>query len=78
MRSASVVAAVEYGRALPQPLKRGIADAVRRLYGERAALKYDGMSRAWRMAGAVNAARSRGARGAGGGRDVAHNDAVDV
>src|SRR3954464_7629812 len=42
-----------YGRALPQPLKRGVADAARRLYGERAALKYDGLSRAWRMADVV-------------------------
>ncbi len=39
-----------YGRALPQPLKRGVADAARRLYTQRAALKYDGLSRAWRMA----------------------------
>src|SRR3954468_6838541 len=42
-----------YGRALPQPLKRGVADAARRLYGERAALKYDGLSRAWRMADVI-------------------------
>ena len=39
-----------YGRALPQPLKRGVADAARRLYTQRSALKYDGLSRAWRMA----------------------------
>src|SRR3954452_17734748 len=39
-----------YGRGVPQPIKRGVADAARRLYGERAALKYDGLSRAWRMA----------------------------
>lgn len=39
-----------YGRALPQPLKRGVADAAQRLYTQRAALKYDGLSRAWRMA----------------------------
>lgn len=31
-----------YGKRLPQPVKRGIADAVGRLYTERAALKYDG------------------------------------
>ncbi|MBA9003355.1 hypothetical protein [Thermomonospora cellulosilytica] len=30
-----------YGRALPQPVKRGIADAVRRLYDERSLIKYD-------------------------------------
>ena len=40
----------QYGRAVPQPVKRGVADAARRLYGEKAALKYDGLSRAWRMA----------------------------
>ncbi|TNY35595.1 TROVE domain-containing protein [Thermomonospora catenispora] len=30
-----------YGRALPQPVKRGVADAVRRLYDERSLIKYD-------------------------------------
>ena len=31
-----------HGRALPQPVKRGLADAAVRLYSERNALKYDG------------------------------------
>lgn len=31
-----------YGKRIPQPVKRGIADAVVRMYDERAALKYDG------------------------------------
>lgn len=39
----------EYGRKLPMSVKRGVADAVRRLYNEKAVLKYDGQSRAWRM-----------------------------
>lgn len=39
----------KYGRRIPQPLKRGVADAVRRLYTERAVLKYDGSARAWRF-----------------------------
>lgn len=39
----------EYGRKLPMAVKRGVADAVRRLYNEYSALKYDGQSRAWRM-----------------------------
>jgi hypothetical protein len=39
----------EYGRRIPKPLKRGVADAVVDLYNERAALKYDGQGRAWRM-----------------------------
>ncbi|MBY8854938.1 TROVE domain-containing protein [Nocardia sp. CA2R105] len=30
-----------YGRALPKPVKRGVADAVRRLYDERALVKWD-------------------------------------
>ncbi|MEV4256401.1 TROVE domain-containing protein [Spirillospora sp. NPDC049652] len=30
-----------YGRALPQPVKRGVADAVRALYTERSLIKYD-------------------------------------
>ena len=42
-----------YGRHLPMPLKRGVADAVRRLYTERAALRYDGVSRQLRMADVI-------------------------
>ncbi|MGI8330168.1 TROVE domain-containing protein [Actinomadura scrupuli] len=30
-----------YGRAIPKPVKRGVADAVRRLYNERSLVKYD-------------------------------------
>jgi hypothetical protein len=30
-----------YGRAIPKPVKHGIADAVGRLYTERSLLKYD-------------------------------------
>ncbi len=39
----------EHGRRFPQPVKRGVADAVRHRYTEYSALKYDGLSRAWRM-----------------------------
>jgi len=39
-----------HGRNLPMPIKRGVADAVRRLYNERAVLRYDGVSRQLRMA----------------------------
>ena len=42
-----------YGRNVPMPVKRGIADAVRRLYTERAALRYDGLSRQIRMADVI-------------------------
>ncbi|MFD5324167.1 TROVE domain-containing protein [Streptomyces sp. NPDC127092] len=38
-----------YGRRLPQPLRRGVADAVRRLYTGRALLKYDTGARAFRF-----------------------------
>jgi hypothetical protein len=39
-----------YGRAIPQPVKRGIADAAARLYNERNAIKWDGGARGIRMA----------------------------
>lgn len=42
-----------HGRNVPMPLKRGVADAVRRLYNERAVLRYDGLSRDMRMADVV-------------------------
>ena len=42
-----------HGRNVPMPIKRGIADAARRLYNERAALRYDGLSRQIRMADVI-------------------------
>jgi hypothetical protein len=41
------------GRRVPKPVKRGVADAVARLYNERAALKHDGQAKAWRMADVI-------------------------
>ncbi|MEV7122310.1 TROVE domain-containing protein [Kitasatospora griseola] len=38
-----------YGRRLPQPVRRGLGDAVRRLYTGRALLKYDTPSHAFRF-----------------------------
>ena len=38
-----------HGRKIPQPIKRGVADAVLRLYNERSVLKYDGSGKAWRF-----------------------------
>jgi hypothetical protein len=38
-----------YGRGLPKPLKRGIADAVQRLYDSRALLAYDTDSKGYRL-----------------------------
>lgn len=42
---------------LPGGVQRGVADAVARLYTERAALKYDGAGAAWRMADVVALAK---------------------
>src|SRR5690606_19675474 len=42
-----------HGRAVPKPVKRGIADAVRRLYNERSLLKYDSDARAFRFADVI-------------------------
>ena len=42
-----------HGRHIPMAVKRGVADAVRRLYTERAALRYDGLSRQVRMADVI-------------------------
>ena len=38
-----------FGRAIPKPVKRGVADAVRRLYTERNLLKYDTASKGFRF-----------------------------
>lgn len=43
-----------YGRAVPKPVKRGIADAVRRLYGGKALLKYDTASKGYRFGDVLN------------------------
>ncbi|MDT0608895.1 TROVE domain-containing protein [Streptomyces lancefieldiae] len=43
-----------YGRRLPKPLKRGIADAVQRLYTERSLLKYDTDSKGYRFGDVLN------------------------
>ncbi|MEV6958392.1 TROVE domain-containing protein [Streptomyces sp. NPDC051207] len=43
-----------YGRAVPKPVKRGIADAVRRLYDGRALLKYDTASKGYRFGDILN------------------------
>ncbi|MFE5484668.1 TROVE domain-containing protein [Streptomyces sp. NPDC056527] len=43
-----------YGRNVPQPVKRGIADAVRRLYSSRSLLKYDTASKGFRFGDVLN------------------------
>ena len=42
-----------HGRRLPMAVKRGVADAVVRLYNERSALRYDGHGRGVRMADVI-------------------------
>jgi len=43
-----------HGRNVPKPVKRGIADAVRRLYDERAVLKWDSDARGFKVADVLN------------------------
>ncbi|TDB73693.1 TROVE domain-containing protein [Actinomadura sp. KC216] len=43
-----------YGRAVPKPVKRGIADAVRRLYTERSLLKYDTAAHGFRFGDVID------------------------
>jgi hypothetical protein len=44
----------KYGRRLPKPVKRGIADAVQRLYNGKALLKYDTASKGYRFGDVLN------------------------
>ncbi|MDG9715144.1 TROVE domain-containing protein [Streptomyces sp. DH24] len=43
-----------HGRAVPKPVKRGIADAVRRLYNGKSLLKYDTASKGYRFGDILN------------------------
>ncbi|HEY9371008.1 TROVE domain-containing protein [Streptomyces sp.] len=43
-----------YGRAVPKPVKRGVADAVQRLYNERNLLKYDTDSKGYRFGDVID------------------------
>ncbi|MEU5121793.1 TROVE domain-containing protein [Streptomyces asoensis] len=43
-----------HGRALPKPVKRGVADAVRRLYSGKSLLKYDTASKGYRFGDVLN------------------------
>lgn len=43
-----------YGRAVPKPVKRGIADAVRRLYHAKSLLKYDTAAKGYRFGDVLN------------------------
>ncbi|MDA2804913.1 TROVE domain-containing protein [Nocardiopsis suaedae] len=52
-----------YGRAVPKPVKRGIADAATRLYNERSLLKYDTASKGFRFADVLELAHPSPAAG---------------
>jgi hypothetical protein len=43
-----------FGRTIPKPVKRGVADAVRRLYNERSLLKYDTDSKGYRFGDVID------------------------
>ncbi|MBB6349455.1 hypothetical protein FHU36_006000 [Nonomuraea muscovyensis] len=43
-----------YGRAIPKPVKRGVADAVQRLYTERSLLKYDTDTKGYRFGDVID------------------------
>ena len=49
-RDARLLARPRTAATCPMPVKRGVADAARRLYTERAVLRYDGLTRQIRMA----------------------------
>jgi hypothetical protein len=46
--------ASRYGKNFPKPIKRGVADAVRRLYSQYNLLKYDTASHDWRFADVID------------------------
>lgn len=46
-----------YGRRIPKPIKRGVGDAVRRLYNEYSLLKYDTSSKGWRFGDVIEMCR---------------------
>lgn len=45
-----------YSRSVPQPIKRGVADAARRMFNERAVIKWDGENRGYRLADVIELA----------------------
>lgn len=44
----------KYGKPVPKPIKRGVADAVKRLYTERGYLRYDSDSKGFRFADVID------------------------
>jgi hypothetical protein len=50
---------VNYGRNIPMAIKRGVADAVVRMYNQKTALKYDGDTKAVRMGDVIELVHPR-------------------
>jgi hypothetical protein len=66
-----------YGRKIPKPVKRGVADAVRRLYNERAMLKYDTASKGFRFADVIDLTHPTPVDGAEDWQGVLFRHALD-
>jgi hypothetical protein len=63
----------KYGRVIPKPVKRGVADAIVRMSDERAFLKWDSAARGFRMGGR-DRPRAPGAEGTVAVRPVPAHD----
>lgn len=48
-----------HGRNIPQPVKRGVADACSQLYNERAVVRYDGLNAGWRFGNVLEVVHPR-------------------
>lgn len=64
----------QYGRKLPKPIKRGVADAVKRLYTQRGFLRYDSDSKGYRFADVLELVH---AQDSGPEQDALYRYAVD-
>ena len=63
-----------YGRNLPMPVKRGLRDAVERLYNEKALLKYDSDGKAVRMGDLIDLVHPRARKA---WQDALYKTAID-
>ncbi|MGH3632238.1 MAG: TROVE domain-containing protein, partial [Sciscionella sp.] len=64
----------QYGRKLPKPIKRGVADAAKRLYTQRGFLRYDSDSKGFRFADVLELVH---AQDGGPEQDALYRYAVD-
>jgi hypothetical protein len=60
----------KYGRNIPTPVKRGLADAILRLYNEASLLKYDSPERAVRFGDVIALVHAGDPKNAGGGQEL--------